>query len=195
MTKTMTADKEHAQAVVENMRALRGQLEKGGRGKQSFYPLVDLSKNPGRACSWERHFKYGTCARELIGYLESLEEKFPRPNRFVFAEMETLRMQCFDGPRAESKNFSRRMFWETVKLLRGLGILSPVVQRDGHQGLIVAPHNALCTRSGNQCEFVGFTSKTVLQKQRAALGLEGRFAYRMSAEECRLIWHPDAEEK
>ena len=177
------------------MRALRGELDKGQRGKQSFYPEVDLSKNPGRACNWEKHFKHGTCPRELIGYLESLEEKFPRPDRFVYAKMETVRMQCFDGPRADCKNFQRRMFWETIKLLRGLGILSPVVERAGREGLILAPHNALCIHVGNKCNFVGFTDKTVLQKHRAALGLEGQFAYSMSAKECRLIWHPDSEGK
>jgi hypothetical protein len=183
--------------AVEKMRELRGVLLRNERGRQSFYAEIDMAKNPERACNWEKHFKHGTCPRELAGYLESLIEQYPRPDRFVFARMETLNANCFDGPRAEGKHFSRRMFWESVKLLRGLGILSPVVTRDGREGLILAPHDSLCTRQheGRRCVFVGFDAGTVLRNQREARGLIGMFGYQLSDEKRQLIWYPTPEDK
>jgi hypothetical protein len=136
-------------------RALCGQFEIGARGRQMFYQTTDLSKNPTRACSLKLHFQHDTCARELMGYLESEEERIARPDRFLFHSMDTLMENCYKGERANGVNYSRRDFYYAVDVLRKLGILSPRVRRDGRPGIIVAPHDALCHRTENQCRFVG----------------------------------------
>ena len=167
------------------MRALGGVLDKGARGRQSFYREVDFSKNPGRACSWEKHFKYGSEAREVIGYLECLVEQFPRLDRFVFPSVDTIMEECFKEARAKAQNFSRRQFFNSMALFRLLGIVSPRIERDGHEGLIVAPHNALCIHDGRRCKFVGLKLAN-----RPKQGLVGRFSMRGNGD---LIWRPDSE--
>jgi hypothetical protein len=158
---------ERKEAARARMQAARGELDY--RGRQSFYLIVDLSKNPGREHTLKQHFKRGTCARELVGILETLAAK--REDRFVFAGMEYLRKQCFMGDKSKGKNFSERAFWNAVRLVRELGILSPLLRRDGREGMIVAPHAALCLDEHKQCRFIGPSFVN-----RRKLGLVGRFS-------------------
>jgi hypothetical protein len=145
----------HTAKMLEFGRALCGKLDTGARGHQALTLTIDFRKNPERACTLENHFKHGTCARELMGYLESEEARIASPDRFLFHSMDTLRENCFKGPRANAVNYSRRDFFYSVRILRALGILSPRVERNGRDGIIVAPHGALCHRTEKECRFVG----------------------------------------
>jgi hypothetical protein len=173
--------------MAARMRDARGDLDY--RGRKSFYLTVDMAKNPGRSHGWKKHFKHRTCAYELAGLLESLCERFNRPDRFIFASMDYLRKNCFKGDRADRKNFSEREFFYTVRLFRKLGIISPAMWRDGHEGIIAAPHSALCVHDGKDCRFIGPTFFN-----RRKQGFTGRFS--MTPEGW--LWHadetiPDAE--
>ena len=153
-------------AVEARIRASHGDLDY--RGRQSFYAFVNMSKNPNREHGLRYHFKPRTCAHELVGVLEKMADL--REDRFVFASLEWLQLQCFKGDRAKGKNFSRREFFRALNLSRALGIVSPFLRRDGHDGLIVAPHEALCVHTGKECRFIG---PTFINRRK--LGLAGRF--------------------
>lgn len=75
---------ERKAAALAQLRAARGELDY--RGRESFYAIVDMLKNPERSHTLKKHFKYGTCAHELVGILESLAER--REDRFIFASMD-----------------------------------------------------------------------------------------------------------
>src|ERR1700685_3308666 len=62
-------------AALKFGRMLLGILPAGERGKQVFKPVVNFYKNPDRVCALESHFENGSCARELVGYLEAEHER------------------------------------------------------------------------------------------------------------------------
>lgn len=188
----MEADIEARLRATARLRELRGEIYY--RGRRSFIPVVNLAKNPKRGCNLKKHFKYGTCAYELAGYLESQVERFYRPDRFIFHSMETLEAACFKGERVKNRNFSRRDFWYAMALLRAIGVASPLVECEGHKGLIVAPHNALFEppsiapkqwNSEKRCRYAG-----PMALYRGPRGLTGWFEFRPSGD---AIWHPDSE--
>jgi hypothetical protein len=191
VTKMNTADKPIALTpeqlaaetakMLEIGRMLCGKLPTGKRGKQIFKPLVDFHKNPDRVCALQSHFEQGSCARELIGYLESERENWKPVDGFLFHGTEKLRASCFKGPRADYVNFSRREFYNALKLLRALGMVSPRLERNGREGIILTPHAALCHREGNVCQYVG------ILRAFQAPGV-GTFAIRKEGDG--VIWRP-----
>jgi len=163
---------EAAKRILEaqaRLKAARGDI--AYRGRKSFNIEVSTAKNPHRAHGLKQHFEPNTCAYELVGILEKLAAKFEREDRFIFAGMDYLHSRCFRGKRDDGKNYSERQFFDAVRLVRELGILSPILRRDGREGMIVAPHEALCIHEGNRCRFIGPTFVN-----RGKLGLAGRFA-------------------
>jgi hypothetical protein len=175
------------------LRLSRGDITNDERGRQTFKATIDYSKNPRRVCSLKSHFKYGTAAREIVGYLASLNEQYQNPDRypegFLFVGLKNIVEHCFKGERDGNVNFSKSHICRDLALLRLLGVISPRIEvngRDGpREGFIIAPHAALFHREEKCCRFIG--PSDVIERHRK--GLVGRFSMRADG----FVWRSSEE--
>lgn len=143
------------------IRASHGQLDVGTQhshsGLGSFRGDVDLSRNPGRSHTLASHFVPGTGLYEYVRKLVWWAQKYPRPDNFVFPSIDGLYENFRKGSPQNKEQRSLRAFWECARQACELGVTSPRIRIDGHDGWIIAPHDALCmeTLDGKLCRWVG----------------------------------------
>ena len=126
--------------------------------------LPKTKRTADAPCSFKPHCK--GVVREVIGYLENLLARFPDEERFVWFEVETLRLNCrryhedeHGKPDKKGKLYERRAILYALKYLRRKYIISSRLKRTRHgvvrEGVILTPHDALFSHTGKLCEYVG----------------------------------------
>jgi len=124
------------------------------RGVQSFTKTVPLET--GETCqSLRDHYRF--CAREVVGYLESLLEIFPDQERFVFAQVPTIVEHC-NKFRKQKEPYGRRQINYVLTMLRRQRVIVDAERfRRGsmRRGWIVAPHSAVTIVENGCCDLLG----------------------------------------
>lgn len=128
--------------------------KKPARLNQKFTKIVPL-KNGETCTSLKRHYK--NCAREVIGYLESVLKHFPDEERFVWAHVATIVKRC-NKHRKSKAPYKQRAVEYALTFLRGQLVLTPTERvRRGvlRQGWILAHHDAITVAENGCCELQG----------------------------------------
>jgi hypothetical protein len=124
---------------------------KPNRGKESFN--VEVTLKDGEACNWKRHYR--NCAREVIGYLESLA--ILDSERFVFASVPDIVKHC--NRKRNKQPYRRRAVEYAMKQLQEQLVLGEQVERFRKNamrpGWLVTPHATATLLINNRCDFKG----------------------------------------
>lgn len=123
--------------------------------KNTFFPEVKLTAKVKRG-SWKHHFS--GCAREYVGYLESLA--IHNEDRFVYVQNKTAAKKTHGKVYVRAgKGYSTDMIERVRRLLREKFIISDEIGMDTdgvpRRGIVVAPHDALCKCYAKVCRYEG----------------------------------------
>jgi len=116
----------------------------------------------GEACSWKQHFKRGTLARSLWGYLVFLRSV--KNDGFTHTRVKPLKAATrkFKKGKVVGTYSERKVKLFLAFLRDDLGIISKPFENEEYQtGFMVATqdvHDALCQREKNGCRYLGWTN-------------------------------------
>jgi len=110
---------------------------------------------PDREHRLKSHFYKGTMLYELVGILDKLAAREVLEGsgfRFVFAGREKLLAMCSKGCREDKASYTMDWLKKALAELRARRIIGPYfTDAAGRDGMVVAPHEALCHREGEYC--------------------------------------------
>ena len=135
--------------------------------RDSFRPHHVLKTDA--VCGLKKHYK--NVLREVVGYLDLLASN--DAERFAFASVPNITKHCnkFSKGRAP---YQQRQVENALEFLREQFVISGRIERKRlgtvRSGFIVTPHDALCARTKNCCEFkgAGFVPGTKFQTKPGA---------------------------
>ena len=120
--------------------------------RDSFRPHHVLKTDA--VCGLKKHYK--NVLREVVGYLDMLAGN--DPERFAFASVPDITKHCNKFSKGGAP-YKQRQVENALEFLRAQFVISGRVERQRlgllRSGFIVTPHDALCLRAKNCCEFKG----------------------------------------
>lgn len=120
-------------------------------------------------CGLKKHYK--NVLREVVGYLDMLASN--DAERFVFASVPDIVKHCNKYSQGRAP-YRQRQVENALEFLRAQLVISGRIERPRfgtvRSGFIVTPHDSLCVRTKNCCEFkgAGFVSGTKFQTKPGA---------------------------
>lgn len=120
--------------------------------RDSFKPHHLLKSDA--VCSLKKH--YLNVLREVVGYLELLASNDPQ--RFVWPSVPDIVKHCTKYSKGRTP-YEQHQVENALRFLRDQNVISRRVERERlgvmRRGFIVTPHDSLCVRTKNCCEFKG----------------------------------------